>query len=151
MSAAAESAAAESTATESAALSTTVLSATESVAAASEVLLPQEAKEIAAKATNMKTNFFIVCEINFLVKQSIVFLKRCKGTDFRIPSKLLRAFFGKKYFFFNKQITYLFALPSEGNKLSACFAPHLLFVSPFFLLLFSLFRESKGGVRGARQ
>ena len=151
MSAAAESAAAESTAAESAALSTTALSATESVAAASEVLLPQEAKEIAAKATNMKTNFFIVCEINFLVKQSIVFLKRCKGTDFRIPSKLLRAFFGKKYFFFNKQITYLFALPSEGNKLSACFAPHLLFVSPFFCCFVFSLSGVKGVVKSPRQ
>ena len=41
-------------------LSTTEESAVESVAAASEVLLPHEAKEIAAKAQNMKYNFLIV-------------------------------------------------------------------------------------------
>ena len=61
-SAAAESATTESALAESAAAeSTTAAESTfaESAAAASEVWLPQEAKEIAAKATNMKTNFFI--------------------------------------------------------------------------------------------
>ena len=42
---------------------------------------PQDAKDTAAIATNMKTNFFILLS-SFLVKQSIAFLKRCKGTDF---------------------------------------------------------------------
>jgi hypothetical protein len=99
-SAAAESATAESAAAESATMLSLALSATtesvatESAAAASEVLLPQEAKEIAAKATNMKTNFFIV-SLNFLVKQSIAFLKRCKGTDFFHRSKFFSDFFGK--------------------------------------------------------
>jgi hypothetical protein len=52
------SVAAESTAVESAALSTTAVSES-ALAAGAAVLLPQDAKEIAAIATNIKTNFFI--------------------------------------------------------------------------------------------
>ena len=56
-------------------LSTTALStAAESTASVLAVLLPQEAKEIAARATNMKTNFFILSLI-LNVKQSIAFIK----------------------------------------------------------------------------
>ena len=54
---AAESVAAESLAVESLAEEST---AVVSVVAGASALLPQEAKEIAARATNMKTNFFIV-------------------------------------------------------------------------------------------
>jgi hypothetical protein len=54
---AAESVAAESLAAESLAVESTEV---ESVVAGASALLPQEAKEIAARATNMKTNFFIV-------------------------------------------------------------------------------------------
>ena len=61
----AESAAAVSTAV----VSTVVVSAV----AAFSVLLPQEAKEIAATATNIKTNFFIFFSFKITVKQSFVY------------------------------------------------------------------------------
>jgi len=44
------------------------------VVAGVSVLEPQEAKEIAAKATNMKTNFFILF-VELKVKQSIACIK----------------------------------------------------------------------------
>lgn len=53
---------------------------------------PQDAKDTAAIATNMKTNFFILLS-SFLVKQSIAFLKRCKGTDFGISPQAFPGIF----------------------------------------------------------
>ena len=67
------------------ALSTTAVStastAVVSTGAALLVLLPQDAKEIAATATNINTNFFIF--FAFLVCKTIIcLLKRCKGIHF---------------------------------------------------------------------
>lgn len=105
-----------------AAVSTAAVS-TVSLAAPCSVVLPQEANEIAAIATNMKTNFFIF--LSFLkICKTILFIKTdAKLRTFFITCKVFYVFFYPRFVTFLQNVDNPQVIKCK-QKLNVCLCSH---------------------------